>query len=428
MHQQGCKQDMASADLGRPNPKSLKLSVVPDLVRYYALSFPKHPPGSQKPLVTVIRENLVLSLRYRSRDTGRANSERKSPLHPTGLSGIERPQPFCWKIDVWGSPRTSSCLPQTLIPWVLEKSLDRGKYKQRKTSGDCSQQLHFGTVSQTAASVLQGRYLLGSLLARGNQMGANISRLHWLLGDGSRNKGQWDRLAARPGFGEGEDTNTRLWLWSESSKGHELSPNSHHLLMLWVPGQRAQTTATASPQEPWGWQGATSHPCVLPRARCWQWRDGRMEQGILTPCPNPSSAYQCIIMEWQTWCQQMGSNCVWPKWKLMEMEQLSVANWHPLTTGRKGTRLIFVCYCFYKKHLLTIAGRVMSVSTGFSYLFCSLPYKIIHTHDNSFYLDFFFSIERSTWPCWKDRMAVFVKNVCWGKWIMKVESQLLKAR
>lgn len=91
---------MASADLGRPNPKSLKLSVVPDLVRYYALSFPKHPPGSQKPLVTVIRENLVLSFRYRSRDTGRANSERKSPLHPTGLSGIERPQPFCWKIDV----------------------------------------------------------------------------------------------------------------------------------------------------------------------------------------------------------------------------------------------------------------------------------------------------------------------------------------
>lgn len=227
MHQQGCKQDMASADLGRPNPKSLKLSVVPDLVRYYALSFPKHPPGSQKPLVTVIRENLVLSFRYRSRDTGRANSKRKSPLHPTGLSGIERPQPFCWKIDVWGSPRTSSCLPQTLIPWVLEKSLDRGKCKQRKTSGDCSQQLHFGTVSQTAASALQGRYLLGSLLARGNQMGASISCLHWLLGDGSREEGQWNRLAAQPGLGEGEDTNTRLRLWSESSKGHELSPNSH---------------------------------------------------------------------------------------------------------------------------------------------------------------------------------------------------------
>lgn len=129
-------------------------------------------------------------------------------------------------MDVWGSPKTLSCLPQTLILRVLEKSLDRGKCKQRKTSGDCSQQLCFGTGSQTTASVLQGRYLMGSLLAGGNQIRPSISHLHWLLGDGSRGKGQWHCLAAQPGFGEGEDTNTRLWLWFESLKGCKPFPNS----------------------------------------------------------------------------------------------------------------------------------------------------------------------------------------------------------
>lgn len=180
MHQQGCQEHMVGADPGRPNPAFTKTLRDPWLQRHWALSFLKHLPATQEPLVTVIRERvLVLSLRYWAGDMGWANS----PLHPTGLSGIKRSQPFCWKMDVWGSPRTLPCLPQALILWVLEKSLDRGKHKQIKTSGDCSQQLCSGTMSQTTAVTLRGRHLRGHCSPGGTQRGKEppISTSCWRM-------------------------------------------------------------------------------------------------------------------------------------------------------------------------------------------------------------------------------------------------------
>lgn len=85
----------------------------------------------------------------------------------------------------------------------VRRSLDRGKCKQRKTSGDCSQQLRFGTASQTTASALQGGYLLGSLLSGKNHMWTNISHPHWLIRDGSS---QW---------GSGIINQPRWVLWRE---------------------------------------------------------------------------------------------------------------------------------------------------------------------------------------------------------------------
>lgn len=238
---------------------------------------------------------MVLSLRYWTGDIGWADS----PLHPTGLSGIKRSQPFCWKMDVWGSPRTLPCLPQALILWVLEKSLDRGKYKQIKTSGDCSQQLYFGTMSQTTALTLWGRYLLGSLLTRRKPKGTRTSYLHQLVEDGSRGEGQCQHLAAQSGFGEvghqhqvssfgeGEDTNSPIRV----IKGTSPCPKFPcHFLILWVPGKRTQICYHI-PTVSVGVVGCH----IAPRACCWQGRHGRMERGILTPCQKPISAYQGTI-------------------------------------------------------------------------------------------------------------------------------------
>lgn len=90
---------LEGAELETPNPESLKLSVVPDLLRYSVLS--KTSPCIPRAISYSYQgKSLVLSLRYRTGGIGRANSERKSPPHPPGLSGTERHQTFCWKMDV----------------------------------------------------------------------------------------------------------------------------------------------------------------------------------------------------------------------------------------------------------------------------------------------------------------------------------------
>lgn len=98
-HEQGCKQHFGGCRAGNTQPESLKLSVVPDLLRYSVLS--KTSPCIPRAISYSYQgKSLVLSLRYRTGGIGRANSERKSPPHPPGLSGTERHQTFCWKMDV----------------------------------------------------------------------------------------------------------------------------------------------------------------------------------------------------------------------------------------------------------------------------------------------------------------------------------------
>lgn len=158
-----------------------------------------------------------------------------------------------------------------------------------------------------------------------------------------------------------------------------------------MPRQRPETTATTSPQEPRGWRDVTLHvaSCLaqspLPAGEGWQ--DGA---GCPVPPPKPQLGSPTCHYGVTNVVSVDGEQLQVAKMEI-KMEQLSVANSHPLRTGRKeGTSLILVCYCFYKKAFAN-SSRTCNVclpNSRISSAHCHT--KIIHAHNNSFYLDFFF--------------------------------------
>lgn len=204
-------------------------------------------------------------------------------------------------------------------------------------------------------------------------MGTSIFYAHQLLGHGSRGWGQWHHLAAQQGLGEGEDTNMRLWLPSELSNRHMPSPNSH--ITPWCCECLDRMLKPLLPTGAMGLAGCHIAPTCLAQSSLLAgegWQDG--EGSVLSPRSEPQ--LDSLTCHYGVTNVMSGDGeQLWMAKMEIKMEQLSVANWQPLRRGRKeGTSLILVCYCFYKKHLLTVAGRVMSVSTEFLYLFFSLPY------------------------------------------------------
>lgn len=180
---------------------------------------------------------------------------------------------------------------------MLEKSLDRGKHKQTKTSGDCSQQLCSGTMSQTAAVTLQGRYLWGHCLPGGTQRGKEppIPTSCWKMRAVVRGSGSTKQPSQVLGR---ERTPTPGCSYNQSHQRDMTHPQIH------MPFPDTVSARKESPNHCYHIPRATlglvgCH--IAPRACCWQGRDGRMEQGILTPRQKPISAYQSIM-----WCGKYG--------------------------------------------------------------------------------------------------------------------------